>query len=538
MKPLKLVLTIFCLLCAVSFTLIPSAWSNPAYIINGSLTDSSETGSQDDLKEIDDYNDWYNRYTDHPAGYRVIYPRSMAIDVSLSTVRTTFSDENTKIEIYYDNFNDAQTTAQDYIFYGNKFLRNTNDHTVTHDSTFFVHSNQAHLLKWDRRRLARIENDKNHYACAEIVKNSHEVFTIFIKSSQPIENEMDIITSFEMIEQQGTSHAYKKDAPSSSRLNSETIRFYRKYFSPDTTLTWGLFEPSAPETFCYLDPLEQTLDHTFPILLRYQSLEENAPIHGLATAYEKGRYIELTLQTVNPGLANALQPKTNDDNARLVYEILDGSYDDYLHEYARRLKSFGHPVLFRLNNEMNGDWCWYSAYYTSKDADLYIALWKYIHTIFAAEGVDNVLWVWNPHDLSRPNFKWNHFLTYYPGDEYVDIIGMTGYNTGTYFPGEKWREFDEIYTPLYSEYSAVFNKPFMITEFASNSVGGDKAAWIRNMFNSMDKFPGIKVAVWWSGIDYDEKGKPGRIYLIDENEEYLNIFRERLPKSTVHPNSQ
>lgn len=529
MKPWKLAFTIFYLVLVSFFTLIPSAWSNPSYIINGSLTDSSETSPLDDLKEFDNYSDWYNLYTDHPAGYRIIYPRGMAIDVSLSAVRTTFIDENTKIEIYYDNFTDAQTTAQDYIFYGNKFSGNTKDHTITHDSTFLVHSNKTHLLKWDRRKLARIANDKNHYACAEIVKNPQEVYTIFIKSSQPIENEMDIINSFEIIAQQGISHIYKNSTFSSSRRNNETSSFYKKYFSPSSPLTWGLFEPSAPETFSYLDPLEQTLNHSFPILLRYQTLEENAPIRGLTKAYEKGRYIELTLQTVNPGLVNDHQPKTLDDNARLVYEILDGSYDDYLHEYARRLKSFGHPVLFRLNNEMNGDWCWYSAYYTSKDADLYLALWRYIHSIFTAEGVDNVLWVWNPHDLSRPDFKWNHFLAYYPGDEYVDIIGMTGYNTGTYFPGEKWREFDDIYTPLYSEYSVVFNKPFMLTEFASNSVGGDKAAWIRNMFNSITKFPSIKVAVWWSGIDYDAKGNPGRIYLIDENEEYLKIFRERLP---------
>lgn len=63
---------------------------------------------------------------------------------------------------------------------------------------------------------------------------------------------------------------------------------------------------------------------------------------------------------------------------------------------------------------------------------------------------------------------------YYPGDEYVDIIGMTAYNTGTYYSGENWEEFDQLYAPIYAEYTRIYNQPLMITEFASSSVGGDK----------------------------------------------------------------
>lgn len=168
--------------------------------------------------------------------------------------------------------------------------------------------------------------------------------------------------------------------------------------------------------------------------------------------------------------------------------------------------------------------------YYSKDAELYTASWRYIRHIFDENGVDNVLWVWNPHDLSFPDFKWNHYLRYYPGDEYVDIIGLTGYNTGNYFAGEKWREFSEIYPSIYAEYDQHFAKPFMITEFGSNSVGGNKAAWMGKMFDQMGRFTKIKIAVWWNGIDWDTSGKPGRIYLLDETEETTAAFREGLQK--------
>ena len=118
------------------------------------------------------------------------------------------------------------------------------------------------------------------------------------------------------------------------------------------------------------------------------------------------------------------------ENQRLPYEILAATYDAYLYDYARQIQEFGHPVLFRLNNEMNGDWCTYSSYYTSKDPDLFIALWRYVYEVFEKVGADNVIWVWNPHDGSFPDFKWNHAFLYYPGDEYVDVVGLTGYNTG------------------------------------------------------------------------------------------------------------
>ena len=184
----------------------------------------------------------------------------------------------------------------------------------------------------------------------------------------------------------------------------------------------------------YLTALEDKLGYKFPVLVHYQMLDEYFPAVGLERAYENQRYVELTLQTVYSGEANALGAGKS-PSAAVVYDILDGKYDDFLADYARQLKDFGHPVLFRLNNEMNGDWCWYSAFYTGKDTDLYKALWRYIHDIFVQNGVDNVVWVWNPHDLSRPAFEWNSYLLYYPGDEYVDVVGMTGYNTGPIFPG-------------------------------------------------------------------------------------------------------
>ncbi|WP_371365565.1 hypothetical protein SRRS_02890 [Sporomusa rhizae] len=508
-----------CLTIALLVAATLSAPANAASIINGEYT-SFPPGPEDDYKVTCSVDNRYERLTDYANGYSLLVPQGLTVDASLSPVVTVLTNDNLRIEIYYDNFAGTQATTDDYISFSNKFINNTQEHKLLQEENYRQNGFSIHLLNWTRRKLSHVPNDKNYYSSIELVKSQNEVYTIFIKSTQPIDNAQEIAASFTLTEKRGKSRFAIPISQGHTPLNDETRGFYDKYFSANSPLRWGIFEPAAPQEFEKLDTLEKQLNYTFPVLVRYQSFDENLPIIALRSAYEHGRTVELTLQTGYNFV----------DNSSVIYDILAGKYDDYFTLYAQQLKAFGHPVLFRLNNEMNGDWCWYSSAYYSKDAELYTASWRYIRHIFDENGVDNVLWVWNPHDLSFPDFKWNHYLRYYPGDEYVDIIGLTGYNTGNYFAGEKWREFSEIYPSIYAEYDQHFAKPFMITEFGSNSAGGNKAAWMGKMFDQMGRFTKIKIAVWWNGIDWDTSGKPGRIYLLDETEETTAAFREGLQK--------
>ena len=466
-----------------------------------------------------------NRLTNHLDGYRIDYPSHMEVDTSLEGVRTVIRDKEWEIEIYYDNFYGTVHSSNIYINYANKFLNNRIDHTKEYQSQVNIGGRRTNLLKWSRKKLARVQDDKNFYVSGEIIKNNMEVYTVFIKSSRAFANYeeyMDIISSFRIIDRKGKANIESKFKPVARDLNPETQEFYEDYFLNSNQLKWGIFENSAPVSLDYLKSLENRLDYKFEFLVMYQNLETTVPLAELKNAYNDGRYVELTLQTMD----------TAQTYKSASYDILDGKYDDYFNEYARGLKEFGHPVLFRPNNEMNGEWCVYSSYHTSKDTNLYKEVWRYIYKIFEENGVDNVLWVWNPHDLSFPGFKWNHYLNYYPGDEYVDIVGLTGYNTGTYYRGEVWRDFDAIYPHLYDEYMALFDHPFMITEFGSNEVGGNKVRWVQEMFDYMDKYPfnNIKVAIWWNGIDWDSKQNPARVYRLDNREDVVQVFRSGLQK--------
>jgi hypothetical protein len=497
-----------------------AAAAEPVYIFNGQIATTYETGG--DLKVLEDFNASYDRYSDYANGYSLPVPKGMAVDVSLAPLVTVFTNGTTTIEVYRDNFSHTSSNAVEYLNYSSNYLRQSKYHTISANRMYYNGSHSVKLLKWQRPKLARVANDKNHYANLAFLIDRNTVYTVSIKSTEPVLLEQDIIAGFKKIPIQGEPKFYKNFRQSSTRLNTATKEFFAAYFSPSSPLRWGIFEMSAPSEFEKLEKLEQELGYVFPVLVHYQKLDDYFPIRPLEAAAAKERYLEVTFQTYL-----SADPKNNQD---IIYAILDGKYDSYLEEYAAWLKRFNKPLLFRLNNEMNGDWCYYNACYYGQDADLYKALWRYIHTIFTQAGVENVLWVFNPHDLSFPPFAWNHYLNYYPGDEYVDIIGLTGYNTGTYYRGEKWREFTAIYPALYADYDQHFAKPFMISEFGSNSIGGDKAAWLTRMFNEINQFPKIKLAIWWNGVDYNTNGQSARIYRLDETAETKAVFRQGLAK--------
>lgn len=96
--------------------------------------------------------------------------------------------------------------------------------------------------------------------------------------------------------------------------------------------------------------------------------------------------------------------------------------------YLQKYKEAGIPVIFRpyheaAGNALNGGTAWF--WWGYDGAEAYVALWRYTFDYYKAKGLDNLIWVWT----SCPN----NAITacdnaWYPGDEYVDIIGIDIYN--------------------------------------------------------------------------------------------------------------
>lgn len=463
-------------------------------------------------------NQWTNQYTNNYAGYKMQIPSELKRDESAFDRRSRFYDGKHTLDIFYDDFHGTSNSFLSYHNYGNRSLFRESHFKLTARYDKEVSGRKAKVMYYYRDKLKKIKGDKNYYASAEIPRSNKEVITVVMKSTEPIER-FDILLNTFFFTEKKISHFEKiRLNPSKRDLSLETRTFIQKMFSKDSVMQFGIFEPSAPDNFFYLDNLEQKLDYGFPVILRYQDMDEEIPLEALRSAKQKNKVVELTLQTTKSG-------KVVEDTTT---KILNGEYQGYFERYAKALKELNYPVLFRLNNEMNGDWCQYSAYHYGKDADLYVELYRYVFDIFQKNGANNVLFVWNPNEISFPNFSWNHYMAYYPGNEYVDVVGLTGYNTGNYYRGERWRSFETIYDGLYEDYASRFNHPMMITEFGSASFGGDKPEWMKDMFSKMKKYDRIKLAIWWSGTDWDENRNPARIYRIDENAHTMEAAKEGL----------
>ncbi|HEX3835249.1 MAG TPA: glycosyl hydrolase [Solirubrobacteraceae bacterium] len=180
-------------------------------------------------------------------------------------------------------------------------------------------------------------------------------------------------------------------------------------------------------------------------------------------------------------------------------DINDGSQDSYIRARARAVKAFGWPIFLRPAAEMNGDWFDWGGANNNRDTTGFILAWRRIHDIFDAEGVRNVSWVWAPNSESSPGgwdaSSWNNWRNYYPGDAYVDWVGIDGYNWGSLPGGDGWLPFGTIMNPVYSDYAS--QKPIMIDETGSTESGGNKAQWISDMGTWVKAHAAIKALVYF-----------------------------------------
>ena len=111
------------------------------------------------------------------------------------------------------------------------------------------------------------------------------------------------------------------------------------------------------------------------------------------------------------------------------------------HENAR-IRAPAAAAAISFGHEMNG--YWYPWGFTGTTAAQFVAAWRRIHGLFAAAGASNVIWVWNPNVISaEPQLE---LSAYYPGDEYVDWVGVTGY-----FAATGADTFDGLYGPNMQE---------------------------------------------------------------------------------------
>ena len=252
------------------------------------------------------------------------------------------------------------------------------------------------------------------------------------------------------------------------------------------------------------------------------------PVNSARRATQMGGRLMVTWEPWNGGTR---------DQSWSCRAVAKGTYDPYIRQYARAVRSSGAPVLIRLAHEMNGDWYpWGTAYVNNNarhngntPAD-YVAMWQRVVRIFRVEGALNASWVWAPNivyqtPVNSIERQRADLEDLYPGDEWVDWIGLSVYNDGARHP---WRSFGQLFDGSYRMVTNLTNKPMMIAELGVTEQGAprgqSKAQWIANTYlqEIPNRYPRVKLVNYF----FRDKSNMGEAnYRFDSSPAALQAFR-------------
>jgi len=259
----------------------------------------------------------------------------------------------------------------------------------------------------------------------------------------------------------------------------------------------GAYDSDVTRTLEGIVRLERDLQTTLPLVQIYSAWgdkpDQRFPLRLATSIWNMGSVPVITwepwLTDFENGRHSQLPLRDARDRHGLA-SVARGDYDFYVDEWAAEAARFGHPLFVRFAHEMNDPYRypWGPQNNTKEE---FIAAWRRVVDRFRAAGATNVVFVWAPH------VAYQYWDSYYPGDDVVDWTGTGALNFGTVAHWSQWWSLRDLFGTKY-ERLAAFRKPIMIAEFASLSVGGDRAAWYRDALTDLPRtYPAVKAVLFF-----------------------------------------
>lgn len=114
-------------------------------------------------------------------------------------------------------------------------------------------------------------------------------------------------------------------------------------------------------------------------------------------------------------------------------------------------------------------------------------------------------WIWAPNEIYHEKQVpySDDILAFYPGDAYVDWVGLSSFNWANTYKQNVWADPKDLYTETVSILRTL-NKPMLIAETASadaDKKGTQKAEWIEKLAVYMKENNDIKGVMWFNTVD-------------------------------------
>jgi len=146
-------------------------------------------------------------------------------------------------------------------------------------------------------------------------------------------------------------------------------------------------------------------------------------------------------------------------------EIVNGNDNEPIDRLARWMKAARRPIFLRIGYEFDLPGNRY-------DPKLYVSSFRHIVDRFRRDGVNNVAFVW--HSCAQSDAT--HIMDWYPGDDYVDWVGLS------YFG-----QFPKFVNQV-AEVAHKLNKPLMLAETSPwyRKSPEQKKLWFKRLFEFID----------------------------------------------------
>lgn len=205
---------------------------------------------------------------------------------------------------------------------------------------------------------------------------------------------------------------------------------------------------------------------------------------------------------------------------------LDRVKDDiYLRRFADDLYASGAKVFLRFASEMNGPWTNYHG-----DPELYIEKWRLLTQVMR-DRAPNVAMVWCPYTTPE-----TPIATYYPGDEWVDWVGVNMYSVSFFNQRSGQPAFHvkprELLEFVYDEYSD--RKPIMIGEYGTSHYSALESAYLidyavnnlESLYGDLEtRFPRVKAINYFNTNNLKLQHRQNNNYSVTHNEEVLDAYQ-------------
>ena len=220
-----------------------------------------------------------------------------------------------------------------------------------------------------------------------------------------------------------------------------------------------------------------------------------------------------------------------DLSAYTLQNIIDGNWDSYLYQWAAQVTQAGLPMGIRFGHEMNGSWYPWSAglkkiasaghpggLELDNTPAKFQAAWQHVWNVFNDVGANRyVIWAWTPvrslcstHSVTAGSSKCpNSYTTYaedYPGDAYVDWVGLSAYAYGA---DPQRYTFAGTFGSSLSTLAAMTHKPVFVAETGAAQRVTTMGAQPKTFATAIDV--GAEKASWTTETlaDFLDQGSPG-----------------------------